>query len=154
MAFRPTTGLAMPPPQTGMRTAMGSSMGTSAGGAAAFGGGIREGKYTEQIYSMIRDGKYGEAAQVRLENAIWDKIARVILSTKLLEFPTSRAAASLYERLMRLCPEVDEYKFYYAQAQAPSPLSQSAPASVALQRPVMRWGSGQSAAQCSLPSNE
>jgi len=110
------TGMAMPPPQTGLRTAMG----TAAGLGGAFGGGaIREGKYTEQIYGMIRDGKYAGAVEV--------------LSTKLLEFPNSRSAASLlaycyyhmgdfqnalqmYERLMRMCPEVQEYKLYYAQS--------------------------------------
>lgn len=114
--------MAMPPPQTGMRTAVGMSAGTS---AAGFGGGIREGKFTEQIYSMIRDQKYHEAVAV--------------LSTKVLEFPNSRAATSLlaycyyhvgdfqnaiglYERLTKLCPENDEYKFHYAQAW-PGPLN-------------------------------
>tara|TARA_B100000795_G_scaffold183408_1_gene139068 strand:- start:818 stop:1237 length:420 start_codon:yes stop_codon:yes gene_type:complete len=113
--------MAMPPPQTGMRTAVGTSAGTS---AAGFGGGIREGKFTEQIYSMIRDQKYHDAVAV--------------LSTKVLEFPNSRAATSLlaycyyhvgdfqnaiglYERLTKLCPENDEYKFHYAQAW-PGPL--------------------------------
>ena len=107
----------MPPPQTGMRTAVGTSAGGS--GANAFGGGIREGKFTEQIYTMIRDQKYHDAVAV--------------LSTKVLEFPNSRAATSLlaycyyhvgdfqnaiglYERLTKLCPENNEYKFHYAQA--------------------------------------
>ena len=101
--MRPGTGMAMPPPQTGMRTAVGTSAGAS---AAGFGGGIREGKFTEQIYSMIRDQKHQEAIAV--------------LSTKVLEFPNSRAATSLlaycyyyvgdfqqaiglYERLTKLC---------------------------------------------------
>ncbi len=96
------TGMAVQAPQTGMRTAMG----TSAGGLSAFGtGNIREGKYTEQIYAMLRDGKYAAAIEV--------------LNMKLLEFPASRSAASLlaycyyhmgdfqnalqsYERLMRM----------------------------------------------------
>jgi len=113
--------MAMPPPQTGgPRTAMGTALGTAMGGGASnFGGNIREGKYTEQIYTMIRDGKFNDAIAT--------------LTTKLLEFPNSRAAASLvaycyyrvgdfqsalqtYERLMRQCPEVDEYKLYYAQS--------------------------------------
>jgi len=102
-----------------MRTAVGTSAGAS---AAGFGGGIREGKFTEQIYSMIRDQKYQEAIAV--------------LSTKVLEFPNSRAATSLlaycyyyvgdfqqaiglYERLTKLCPDNDEYKFHYAQARPP-----------------------------------
>ena len=119
--MRPGTGMAMPPPQTGMRTAVGTSAGAS---AAGFGGGIREGKFTEQIYSMIRDQKYQEAIAV--------------LSTKVLEFPNSRAATSLlaycyyyvgdfqqaiglYERLTKLCPDNDEYKFHYAQARPSLP---------------------------------
>ena len=115
VAGRPGTGMAMPPPQTGMRTAMG----TAAGGGAGFGGGIREGKFTEQVYSMIRDKRYHEAIAV--------------LSGKVMEFPNSRAAASLiaycyyyvadyasaiaaYERLVKLCPDVETYKLYLAQA--------------------------------------
>ena len=131
--MRPGTGMAMPPPQTGMRTAVGTSVGTSAGGANAFGGGIREGKFTEQIYTMIRDQKYHDAVAV--------------LSTKVLEFPNSRAATSLlaycyyhvgdfqnaiglYERLTKLCPENDEYKFHYAQAWPhPCPSPQLQPSS-------------------------
>jgi tetratricopeptide repeat protein 30 len=106
------TGMA---PATGMRTAMG----TAAGGGAGGFGAVRDGKATEQIYSLIRDGKHMEAI--------------TILTTKQLEFPSSRAAASLlaycyyyvsdfqsalqcYERLMKMCPDVEAYKFYYAQA--------------------------------------
>lgn len=103
MAFRPETGMAMPPPQTGMRTAMGTGLGTAMGGAGAyFGGGVREGKNTEMIYTMIRDGKYHEAISV--------------LSSKLMEFPSSRAAASLlaycyyyvsdYQNALQMCVAV------------------------------------------------
>ena len=105
----------MAPPMTGMRTAMG----TAAGGGAAMFGGVRDGKATEQIYGLIRDGKYHEAID--------------ILTAKTLDFPNSRAALSLlayctyyvsdfgnamthYERLIKMCPEVEEYKLYYAQA--------------------------------------
>ena len=108
----PMTGRA---PMTGMRTAMG----TAAGGVAAAFGGIRDGKATEQIYTLIREGKYHEAID--------------ILTAKQLEFPNSRAAQSLlaychyyvsdfqaalqhYERLMKMCPDVDEYKLHYAQS--------------------------------------
>ena len=103
---RPMTGMAMPPPQTGMRTAVGTSAGA---GGAFLAGTIREGRYTEQIYGMVRDGKWSVAIEV--------------LSAKLLEFPSSRSAASLlaycyyhsgdyqnalqtYERLMRMCAGV------------------------------------------------
>jgi len=111
--MRPGTGMA--PPMTGMRTAMG----TAAGGGAAGFGGLRDGKNTEQVYSLIRDGKYHEAIE--------------ILTAKQMEFPASRGAQSLlaychyyvsdfqsalmlYERLMKMCPDVDEYKMYYAQS--------------------------------------
>ncbi len=125
MAARLGTGMAMPPPMTGMRTAMGTALGTAmGGGAASVGGGVRAGKFTEKIYGLIRDSKYDEAIQ--------------ILSSKLFEFPSSRAAASLlaycyyhagdyqnalqsYEQLMRLCPDVDAYKLYYAQVRLRSP---------------------------------
>ncbi len=125
MAARLGTGMAMPPPMTGIRTAMGTALGTAmGGGASSFGGGVREGKFTEKIYGLIRDSKYDEAIQ--------------ILSSKLFEFPSSRAVASLlaycyyhagdyqnalqsYEQLMRLCPDVDAYKLYYAQVRLRSP---------------------------------
>jgi hypothetical protein len=32
-------------------------MGTAAGGGSGFGGGVREGKATDQIYTMIREGR-------------------------------------------------------------------------------------------------
>ena len=113
--MRPGTGVAMPPPMTGMRTAMG----TAAGGGAGGFGAVRDGKATEQIYGLIRDGKHNEAIN--------------ILTQKILEFPNSRAATSLlaycyyyvsdfqnalthYERLMKMCPEAEMYKFNYAQS--------------------------------------
>ena len=65
------------PPMTGMRTAMGTAMG---GGTAGYGG-VRDGKATEQIYSLIKEGKYHDAIS--------------ILTSKQLEFPSSRAAESL-----------------------------------------------------------
>ena len=105
---------------TGMRTAMGTAAG-GGGGMAGFGA-VRDGQATNQIYGLIRDGKHHEAI--------------AILTAKQLEFPSSRAALSLlafcyyyvsdfqsalqhYERLMKMCPDVDAYKFHYAQARAP-----------------------------------
>ena len=102
---------------TGMRTAMGTAAG-GGGGMAGFGA-VRDGQATNQIYGLIRDGKHHEAI--------------AILTAKQLEFPSSRAALSLlafcyyyvsdfqsalqhYERLMKMCPDVDAYKFHYAQS--------------------------------------
>eukprot|EP00002_Diphylleia_rotans_P030417 TRINITY_DN624_c0_g1_i1.p1 TRINITY_DN624_c0_g1~~TRINITY_DN624_c0_g1_i1.p1 ORF type:complete len:588 (+),score=134.86 TRINITY_DN624_c0_g1_i1:261-2024(+) len=79
---------------------------------------IPEGQYTATVYTYIRDGKYAEVIR--------------LLSQELLEFPKSRAALSLlaycsymiqdyisaakyYESLVKLFPEVDEYRLYYAQ---------------------------------------
>ena len=80
--------------------------------------GVVEGKYTETVYGYIRDQKYEEAIN--------------ILSIELQSFPRSRAALSLlghcyymlqdysnavnmYEQLVKLFSEVEEYKIYYAQ---------------------------------------
>jgi len=74
---------------------------------------------TATVYTLIREEKFAEAIQV--------------LSNQLQMFPRSRAALSLlgycfyqvqdfnqaadkYELLCRCNPEVDEYKFYYAQS--------------------------------------
>uniref|UniRef100_A0A7S0YIU3 Tetratricopeptide repeat protein 30 n=1 Tax=Hemiselmis tepida TaxID=464990 RepID=A0A7S0YIU3_9CRYP len=90
------------------------------GGAnGAFLNQIRDGEMTVMVYTLIREEKYQEAIQV--------------LSNQLSMFPRSRAALSLlgycyyqvqdfnhasekYEQLCRQYPEVDEYKFYYAQS--------------------------------------
>ena len=128
VAGRPGTGMAMPPPQTGMRTAMG----TAAGGGAGFGGGIREGKFTEQVYSMIRDKRYHEAIAV--------------LSGKVMEFPNSRAAASLIA-----------YCYYYvadyASAIAAYVVPSSAPvASACAPKPCCRYRCSPNRAQPPLKS--
>ena len=104
-----------------MYTAMGSGpagsgMGGYGGGPA---GGMQEGSYTETIYGMVLEGKYADVIEK--------------LSFELQNFPNARAALSLlghcyymlqdyqnaiqmYERLTKLCPEVTEYKIYYAQS--------------------------------------
>ena len=80
---------------------------------------VPEGKYTETVYNLIKDQKYGEAIQ--------------ILNIELQSFPRSRAALSLlghcyymlqdyanavamYEMLVTFYGEVEEYKVYYAQS--------------------------------------
>jgi tetratricopeptide repeat protein 30 len=80
---------------------------------------IPDGKYTETVYGMIRDGKYQEVIRV--------------LNNELQQFPKSRAALSLlgycyyfiqqydsasqmYAQLMESYPENEEYKMYHAQS--------------------------------------
>ena len=58
------------PPSTGLRS---SAMTTSAAYTNLVGSNIREGKFTETIYQMIRDNRFNEAIQT--------------LNTTLLEFP-------------------------------------------------------------------
>ena len=87
--------------------------------AAADGQYLPQGEYTVTVYSAIKDGRYNEAIDV--------------LQIELQNFPRSRAALSLlgycfyhtsdfvgatqaYEELVGLCPDVEEYKIYYAQS--------------------------------------
>lgn len=80
---------------------------------------VPEGQYTQTIYGMIREQKYGEVVP--------------ILSMELQSHPKSRAALSLlgfcyynlqdfqsavdcYEQLVQLHPDVEDYKLYYAQS--------------------------------------
>ncbi|KAG8461835.1 hypothetical protein KFE25_013854 [Diacronema lutheri] len=99
-------------------TAMpGTALGTAHG--MGFARGPVEGQYTERVYGLIGQQRYAEAIQI-LQQAQYD-------------FPTSRAANSLlgycyfhtgdflaavqaYEALVRLCPDVEEYKLYLAQS--------------------------------------
>eukprot|EP00762_Andalucia_godoyi_P000826 ANDGO_03860.mRNA.1 Tetratricopeptide repeat protein 30 homolog len=98
------------PPSTGMM---------NGGGGGANGGGVLpEGQYTTTIYSLVQKGSYAEASS--------------LLSVILQQFPRSRAALSLlaycdymresyedaafsYEQLVRLYPNVTEYRIAYAQ---------------------------------------
>ena len=104
-----------------MATAVPGLAGTVMPGGAngAFLSQIQDGQMTATVYTLIREEKFAEAIQV--------------LSNQLQMFPRSRAALSLlgycyyqvqdfnqaadkYEALCRCNPEVDEYKFYYAQS--------------------------------------
>mmetsp|Transcript_16108 Transcript_16108/g.32071 ORF Transcript_16108/g.32071 Transcript_16108/m.32071 type:complete len:646 (+) Transcript_16108:16-1953(+) len=76
-------------------------------------------QYTATVYGFIKDGNYIEAVR--------------ILQYELQNFPRSRAALSLlgycyyhmsdfqramqtYEQLVKICPDVEEYKIYYSQS--------------------------------------
>jgi tetratricopeptide repeat protein 30 len=81
-------------------------------------GGLPLGQYTATVYGFIKEHEYNEAID--------------ILLGELANFPRSRAALSLlaychyhisdfasaahyYEQLLGICPEVEEYRIYYAQ---------------------------------------
>ncbi|CCW59539.1 unnamed protein product [Phytomonas sp. EM1] len=111
-------------PATGMRAPMTGSMRptTTSGGGTTLGriqAQVQEGTFTATVYGYIRDHQYAEAVE--------------LLITQLEEFPRSRAAlsliaycyymmgeymesAKLYEQLVHVCPNVEEYRVYYAQA--------------------------------------
>ena len=78
-----------------------------------------DGQYTTTVYTCIKEQQYQEAIE--------------ILQLELQNFPRSRAALSLlgyccymigdfpsavifYEQLVGICPDVEEYKIYYAQS--------------------------------------
>ncbi|CCW67472.1 unnamed protein product [Phytomonas sp. Hart1] len=111
-------------PLTGMRAPMTGSLRptTTSGGGTTLGRiqtQVQEGTFTATVYGFIRDSQYAEAVE--------------LLSMQLEEFPRSRAAlsliaycyymmgeymesAKLYEQLVQVCPNVEEYRVYYAQA--------------------------------------
>ncbi|CAH8299906.1 unnamed protein product [Schistosoma turkestanicum] len=90
---------------------------------------MKEGEFTAAIYGAIKDQKYKETVN--------------ILNQQLLVHPTSRAALSLlgycyyqlqdfvsasdcYEQLTQIFPEIEEYKFYFAQSLYKAGLFQAA----------------------------
>lgn len=126
MAARPVTGLR--PPTTGavlgvnVAPMTGSLRPTTMGGGTTLGRiqtQVAEGTFTSTVYGYIRDHQYDEAVE--------------LLATQLDEFPRSRAAlslmaycyymlgeyaesANLYDQLAKICPNIEEYRVYYAQA--------------------------------------
>ena len=87
-------------------------------GAGYTHGAISEGYYTSTIYGMIRDGKYSECAavlEVELQNFPRSRAALSLLAYCQYYMQDFGAAAATYEQLVKLCPEVEEYRMYYAQ---------------------------------------
>mmetsp|Transcript_32243 Transcript_32243/g.51375 ORF Transcript_32243/g.51375 Transcript_32243/m.51375 type:complete len:661 (-) Transcript_32243:3487-5469(-) len=97
-----------------MMTAM-----TSHGGGVVFGNQIAEGAYTEVIYGLLKDGKYGEVINkltMELQNFPRSRAALSLLAYSyymLQDFPN---AVRMYEQLTKLFPEVQEYRIYFAQS--------------------------------------
>ncbi|EPY28970.1 flagellar associated protein [Strigomonas culicis] len=116
MAARPVTGMRPLTMGTGMRPTTTMGGGTTLGRIQTQ---VQEGNLTATVYGYIRDHQYNEAVE--------------ILTQQLEEFPRSRAAlslmaycyymmgeygesASMYDELIKVCPGVEEYRVYYAQA--------------------------------------
>jgi len=92
---------------------------TSHGGGVVFGNQIAEGAYTEVIYGLLKDGKYGEVINkltMELQNFPRSRAALSLLAYSyymLQDFPN---AVRMYEQLTKLFPEVQEYRIYFAQS--------------------------------------
>ncbi|KAJ1380784.1 hypothetical protein B484DRAFT_411924, partial [Ochromonadaceae sp. CCMP2298] len=77
------------------------------------------GQYTSTIYTAIKEQRYNDAIEVlQLEHQNFPR-SRAALS--LLGYCYYRTgdfagAADVYEQLVGICPEVEEYKLYYAQS--------------------------------------
>ncbi|XP_067137146.1 intraflagellar transport protein 70A [Centruroides vittatus] len=80
---------------------------------------MRDGEYTKVIYTMIKEGQYKEAIEILNDKLQSNSNSRACLSllaycyTFVQDFVNS---ANCYEQLCALCPEIDDYKLYYAQA--------------------------------------
>jgi len=80
---------------------------------------IADGQYTLVIYSLFKDQKYSEAITIlnsELQNNPRSRAALSLLGYAYFHNQDFENAAQMYERLVKVYPEVDDYKLYYAQA--------------------------------------
>lgn len=86
------------------------------------GGGqqrLPEGSATETVYGLIRDGKHAECIkflEAELTNAPNSRPALSLLGYCYYHVGNFDAAASMYDQLSRLFPEVESYHMYHAQS--------------------------------------
>jgi len=78
---------------------------------------IPEGQRTKTIYSLIRDKKYTEAIQFLNYHLQFAPKSRALslLGYCYYQKQDFGQAAGIYEQLVRIYPEVDDYKLYHAQ---------------------------------------
>lgn len=93
---------------------------TSAGTSVpASVGSIGEGKYTQTVYSYIRDGRFYEVIRLMKNEVSTHSKSRAALSLLAYSYYQVQdyaSASDTYERLSKFYPEVMEYRFYYAQS--------------------------------------
>ncbi|KAG8187859.1 hypothetical protein JTE90_001232 [Oedothorax gibbosus] len=80
---------------------------------------INDGEYTKVIYTMIKEGLYKEAIAVLNHQFQTNPNSRAALSLLGYCYYFTQDfvnAANCYEHLTVVCPEVDDYKLYYAQS--------------------------------------
>lgn len=80
---------------------------------------INDGEYTKAIYSMIKEGLFKEAIAVLNQQFQANTNSRAALSLLGYCYYFTQDfvnASNCYEHLTIVCPEVDDYKVYYAQS--------------------------------------
>eukprot|EP00607_Mallomonas_marina_P006679 CAMPEP_0182438006 /NCGR_PEP_ID=MMETSP1167-20130531/85362_1 /TAXON_ID=2988 /ORGANISM="Mallomonas Sp, Strain CCMP3275" /LENGTH=649 /DNA_ID=CAMNT_0024631147 /DNA_START=218 /DNA_END=2168 /DNA_ORIENTATION=- len=77
------------------------------------------GQYTATIYGAIKDGQYMDAIgilQFELQNFPRSRAALSLLGYCYYRVGDFQSAVVAYEQLLLVCPDVEEYKLYYAQS--------------------------------------
>jgi tetratricopeptide repeat protein 30 len=77
------------------------------------------GQYTSTIYGAIKEHRYNDAIGILLleyQNFPRSRAALSLLGYCYYHIGDFAAAAEYYELLLAICPEVDEYRIYYAQS--------------------------------------
>lgn len=80
---------------------------------------IVDGQYTLVIYTLLKDQKYSEAITIlnsELQNNPRSRAALSLLGYAYFHNQDFENSAQMYERLVKVYPEVDDYKLYYAQS--------------------------------------
>ena len=87
--------------------------------AATDGQYLPQGEYTVTVYSAIKDGRYNDAIdvlQIEMQNFPRSRAALSLLGYCFYQTSDFVSATQAYEQLVGLCPDVEEYKIYYAQS--------------------------------------
>lgn len=80
---------------------------------------LPDGEYTTTVYTAIKEQRYLEAIdilQIELQSAPRSRAALSLLAYCCYMIGDFPAAVSSYEILVGICPDVEEYKIYYAQS--------------------------------------
>ncbi|CAN2389689.1 Tetratricopeptide repeat protein [Pristimantis euphronides] len=80
---------------------------------------IKDGEYTAAVYSLIKEGRYGEAVQIlsiELQKQYRSRAGLSLLGYCYYQMQDFVNAADCYEQLIQINPEVEEYKLYYSQS--------------------------------------
>ena len=77
------------------------------------------GQYTSTVYGAIKEQRYNDAIdilQIELQNFPRSRAALSLLGYCFYRTSDFASATQAYEQLVGLCPDVEEYKIYYAQS--------------------------------------